>query len=95
LNCKNLIFSGHAVQRLFARGIAKSEIRALAEKGEIIREYPDDLPYPSKLILGFVDGRPIHLVVGYNESEQTCIVITVYEPNRDVWREDFKEKRTP
>ncbi len=65
----------------------------LVEQGETIAEYPNDLPYPSQLILGFVGNRPIHLVMGYNEMEQAGIVITVYEPSLEIWRDDFKKKR--
>jgi len=94
LECKKLIFSGHAVQRMFERGISPANVREIVESGEIISEYPDDIPYPSKLILGYVGKRPIHLVLGYNEVEQTCIAITVYEPSKDIWEDDFKEKRS-
>ena len=78
---------------MFEREISPAEVRKIVEFGEIINEYPDDIPYPSKLILGFIGSRPIHLVLGYNKGEQTCIAITVYEPSRNIWEDDFKEKR--
>ncbi len=93
MKCKKLIFSGHAVQRMFERGISPDQVRALVEQGETIAEYPDDLPYPSQLILGFIGNRPIHLILGYNELDQAGIVITVYEPRLGIWQDDFKKKR--
>lgn len=93
MECKKLIFSGHAVQRMFERDISPADVREIIESGETINDYPDDIPYPSKLILGFMGNRPIHLVLGYNEKEQTCIAITVYEPSTEMWKDDFKEKR--
>ena len=78
---------------MFEREISGADIRTIIESGETISEYPDDIPYPSKLILGYVDRRPIHLVLGYNEIDQTCIVITVYPPSKDIWENDFKHKR--
>jgi len=93
LDCKKLTFSGHAVQRMFERSISPKDVRKIVESGETINDYPDDTPYPSKLILGYVGKRPIHIVLGYNELEETCIAITVYEPSSDIWKEGFKEKR--
>ncbi len=93
MECKKLIFSGHAVQRMFERDISPADVREIIESGETINDYPDDSPYPSKLILGFMGNRPIHLVLGYNKKEQTCIAITVYEPSTEMWKDDFKEKK--
>ncbi len=78
---------------MFERSISPEDVREITESGEIIHDYPDDNPYSSKLILGYIGNRPIHLVLGYNKAEQTCIAITVYEPSRDVWEDNFKEKR--
>ncbi len=78
---------------MFERGISLADVREIVESGETLNEYPDDIPYPSKLILGYRGNRPIHLVLGYNEIEQMCIVITVYQPSKDIWENDFKQKR--
>jgi len=78
---------------MFERSISPKDVRKIVESGETINDYPDDTPYPSKLILGYVGKRPIHIVLGYNELDETCIAITVYEPSSDIWKEGFKEKR--
>ena len=41
----------------------KSDVRHVLQTGEVIEEYPDDTPFPSYLILGFVGDRPFHVVV--------------------------------
>ena len=61
--------------------------------GETIAEYPDDSPYPSRLMLGHVDGKPIHVVVAADTATAICIVITVYEPQPDWWENDFRTRR--
>jgi len=78
---------------MFERGISLADVREIVESGETLNEYPDDIPYPSKLILGYRGNRPIHFVLGYNGIEQMCIVITVYQPSKDIWENDFKQKR--
>jgi len=39
----------------------------------------------SRLIHGWCEGRPIHVVSAYNVDENTTIIITVYEPDPDQW----------
>jgi hypothetical protein len=92
MQCQVLIFTGHAVTRMFERGVTTAQVRSVIEAGEIIAAYPDDLPYPSYLVLGFIDGTPLHVVVGVDASSQRCYVITVYVPEPDRWSEDFKRR---
>jgi len=82
-----------AVRRMFERGISTQDVKNALKTGEVIVNYPDDNPYPSRLILGFVKGRALHVVVATNEQDDMDIVITVYEPSSDVWESDFKRRR--
>jgi hypothetical protein len=65
---------------MFERRIQKEEIRYLLQSGEVIAEYPNDIPLPSSLLLGFLGDRPIHIVVAFDDSTKTCHIVTVYEP---------------
>lgn len=93
MQCQTLIFSGHAVTRMFERAIIGSKVRSVIEAGDIIASYPDDIPYPSYLVLGFVEGIPLHVVVGVDKRRQHCYVITVYVPDPARWSEDFKRRK--
>jgi hypothetical protein len=88
-----LIFRVHAVQRMFERQISVEDVRDVLETGETIESYPADTPYPSRLVLGWRQGRPIHVVVADNVQENELIVITVYEPDPALWEPDFKRRR--
>ena len=88
-----LVFRVHAIQRMFERGISEVEIRQVLDAGEVIQEYPDDLPYPSRLFLGWQGSRPIHVVAANNLDNQEIIVVTVYEPNPAQWEPEFRRKR--
>ena len=88
------MFSGHALRRMFERGISTSHVRAVIKSGEIIARYPEDEPLPSLLILGFVGEVPLHVVVGEDVAERTCVVITVYVPEASVWHTDFKTRKS-
>jgi hypothetical protein len=46
---------------MFSRGISEADVRDVVENGEVIEQYPDDLPYPSRLMLGIAQGRALHV----------------------------------
>ncbi len=87
-----LIFRLHAVERMFERKITYGDVNKILIEGKVIEEYKHDQPYPSKLILGFVKKRPIHIVVAENIGEDQTIIITVYEPDKSRWDEKFERR---
>lgn len=88
-----LVFRVHAIQRMFERQLSEEDVRVGLASAEVIEEYPDDKPYPSKLVLGWLGARPIHVVVADNAAAQETIVITVYEPDPEQWEPDFKRRK--
>ena len=91
---KRVIFRVHALQRMFQRRISVEEVRNVLETEEVVEDYPNDTPYPSRLILGWYGSRPIHVVAAHNQLDNVMIVITVYEPDPDQWKADFKRRKT-
>ena len=89
-----LVFRVHAVQRMFQRKISKEEVRRVIETGETIATYPTDKPFPSRLILGWIGSRPIHVVAADNTTAEETIIVTVYQPDAREWDGEFK-RRTP
>jgi len=82
----------HAVKRMFERRISADEVRYVTETGEAIEEYPDDTPYPSRLIMGRYKSRPIHVVAANNSLDKEIIIITVYEPDPSEWDPEYRER---
>lgn len=95
MNCKTINYSRHAFERMFERAIPPEVVDRVILQGEVIASYPDDNPYPSVLVLGFDQNRPIHLVVAHNQETGACHVVTVYVPEPDLWDESFKQRRKP
>ncbi len=61
--------------------------------GVIIEEYQNQKPYPSFLIYGMTKNeRPIHVVCAYDETVPRAIIITVYQPNPELWI-NFKKRK--
>lgn len=89
-----LVFSLHAIKRMFERAVTKADIRRVLVNGEVIKEYPEDKPYPSKLILGWSGNRPLHIVIATDAKEQKVYIVTVYDPDRDQWEPNLRSKRS-
>jgi hypothetical protein len=83
----------HAIQRMFERGISIEDVAAVLASGETIEAYPDDSPYPSRLILGWRGKRPLHLVVADDPDAEERIIVTVYEPDPAQWEAGFKRRK--
>ena len=93
MNAQNLVFSRHAIQQMFLRRISKKEVDSVVAYGEVIEENPEDTPFPSYLLLDFVEGKPIHVVFSYDESTDTGYVVTAYIPDPNLWRDNFRSRR--
>ncbi len=83
----------HTLRRLAERGISQEAVIEVIIKGEVIEDYPEDRPFPSCLMLGWVEGTPFHVVVSLDEKENTAYIITVYEPSLDKFEPDYKTRR--
>lgn len=86
-------FSRHAVDQTIIRNINVDETEeAISGRCEIIEDYPDDKYGPSCLILGFTKtGRPLHIQCSY-PSRLLIKIITLYEPDPDLWI-DFRVRK--
>ena len=62
---------------MFVRSITAAEVRMVIDQGETIERYPHDVPYPSRLLLGLVGGRALHVVIADNADDHETIVVTV------------------
>ena len=80
------------MKRLRERHISLANFETCIMKGEISRQYPDDRPTPSCLILGWVtENIPLHVVVGCDGT--FLYAITAYYPDPDEWEEDMKTRK--
>lgn len=93
MDCSEIVFSGHAFAQMFARNISVAEVEHVVRHGETVQEYPDDSPFPSRLLLGFSRGRPLHVVAAIDTSAGWCIVVTAYVPDPQKWDSEYRERR--
>lgn len=90
---RQLFIRLHAAKRMLERDISIDEIETVVNKGEIIEEYPNDTPYPSRLLLGWPANRPLHVVAADDDTDNITHVITAYQPNPEKWDNEFKRRK--
>lgn len=91
-NAENIAITEHARSRLYERNITIDDIINGINTGEVIKQYEDDKPLPSCLILGFsINAEYIHIVVSCDTN--FIYLITAYFPNPDIWENDFKIRK--
>ncbi len=78
---------------MFERHISVEDVRQVLDFGETVEDYPNDFPYPSRLVLGWSGTRPIHVVTANNQEGHEIVVVTVYEPDPNLWAADFKRRK--
>ncbi len=90
---RKLSFRIHALRRMFERRITVEDVEAVLDTGEVIESYPNDTPYPSRLVLGWRGSRSLHVVVAESAGDDELIVITAYEPDPAQWTESLKRRK--
>lgn len=89
---EKIALTKHARERLAERAITIDDIVNGIDTGEVIKQYEDDKPLPSCLILGIsVNNKYIHIVV--SNDEEYIYIITAYYPDPQLWSDDFKTRK--
>ena len=89
---EKIAITKHAKERLEERGIKVDDVTHCIDTGEIIKQYEDDKPLPSCLILGkTTDNKYMHIVL--SRSDDFIYLITAYYPDFAQWEEDLKTRK--
>ena len=89
----HLVFRTHALKRMAENGITVADVRTALDAGSVIRVYVHDRLHPSRLVLAWIGGRPIHVVAADDPGAGETYIITAYEPDPKLWQSDFRRKR--
>ena len=93
ISAGEIFWTEHVALRLRERGIKRADVIACIQNGDIIEQYPDDMPFPSCLISGAAAaGKPLHVVWGLNPGV-SCCVVTAYRPAPDKWESGYKIRK--
>jgi len=84
----------HALERLAERGISQEWVLEVLDTGELIEDYPEDTPHPGALFLGWVQGRPLHVVAAMDDENDWAYIITTYKPDDEHFEPDSRTRRS-
>lgn len=93
MTSQSIIYRIHAIQRMFERRVSEENVRQVLQSGEMIEDYSDEMPFPSRLMLGRRGERPLHVVMAENTKEDELVVITVYEPDPSQWKSGSRNRK--
>jgi hypothetical protein len=85
----------HADEEAWADALTLDDVLSSVVNGELIEEYPTDVPYPSCLVFGpTATGSPVHSVWAYNADTGWAVLVTVYRPDPARWV-NWRQRRKP
>jgi len=93
MDCHEILFSRHALKRMFERAIPPEAVLHVTRRGKTIGEYPHERPYPAFLLLGFWSGRAIHVVLAKDLPNGRCWIVTAYYPDPKHWSEGYTRRK--
>jgi len=93
IKLKRFEWRKHTLQRLSERKISLESVIKIILDSEQIEDYHDSKPFPCALFLGFIEGRPLHVVTALDEVNKWAYIITAYEPSLEYFESDFKTRR--
>jgi hypothetical protein len=82
-----------ALPQISIRNISRKDRLEIVFSGEVIESYPDDSPYPSFLLYGCVNVRPLHVVLAHAEKLHVVYIVTAYEPDRAKWEDNYRRRK--
>jgi hypothetical protein len=88
-----IFYRVHAVQRMFEREISAGKVRRALEAEDVIEDYSAEMPEPSRLLMGGHGRRPFHVVTAENPAMDEITVVTVYFPDANKWKKDFRSRK--
>ena len=89
---ETIAITKHGKDRLEERGIGVEDIINGISSGEIIKQYEDDKPLPSCLVLGKdLNSKPCHMVLSHDDN--FVYLITAYYPSLALWSDDFRIRK--
>ena len=93
INNWSIEWQRHALEQMMERCITRKAVKEVLKTGEIIEDYPDDKPYPSKLLFRSIQGKPLHVVAAFNTNNKVCYIITAYIPDLEHFESDYRTRR--
>jgi hypothetical protein len=88
-----VVFVPHAINQMLKRSVSVADVHQILATGRVIEAHPHDVPYPTRVLLGWIGPRPLHIVVHDDIVGHQIIIRTAYEPDPVRWNASFDRRR--
>ncbi|MGA9351561.1 MAG: DUF4258 domain-containing protein [Anaerolineae bacterium] len=88
-------WTSHALSKLAPEPESVGDVEIALQQAEVIEEYPHVHRYlPDCLVLAFLSsGKPIHCVIAINELRDYILIVTIYKPTEQEWKDDWRTRK--
>lgn len=87
------LITEHAFDKLRAIDCTFAEFAAALEAAEVIEEHLLDDEQLKELVLTLEWKRPLHVVVVVDDRHQEERIVTLYEPDPQLWADGYRRRR--
>lgn len=79
---------------MFQRRISTDAVEEVALRSStVVEEYPNDKPFPSRLLLGWHHEKALHVHLAVDDGGATLVVVTAYRPDPERWEPGFTRRK--
>ena len=88
-------WSRHSILELRLERFDRNEVEFGLQNCEVIENYPTTHRHlPDCLVMGRLEsGEPFHAVVALDQAEDRLLIVTVYSPGEEEWKDDWRTRR--
>jgi hypothetical protein len=91
---RKIKWTRHALDALASEPFSVGDVEVALQQAEMIEDYPHLRRYlPDCLVLAFVQTKPIHCVVAINELHDYILMVTIYQPSVQEWKDDWRTRK--
>ncbi len=90
-----ILWSRHAIAELAAEGWNRRQVEDALLSCQVIEDYPPShRPLPDCLALSWLSASiPIHVVVAIDQARGRLLIVTVYRPSEEEWKDDWRTRK--
>jgi hypothetical protein len=81
------LITTHALRRMGLRRISQEEMKLVLTQGDVVEEYPDNLPDPKVLLMAHIREEPLYVSCAFDGRYAYIVTVHWYDPTRwiDPW----------
>jgi hypothetical protein len=85
------LITQHAQQRMGLRKLTHADVKYVIATGDVVEQYPDNLPDPKALFMAKVEGEPLYVSCAFDGNR--AYIITVHRYDSERWLDPWTRRK--